>query len=514
MKKILIIAVSALTTLLASCNMDKFPHSAILESEGVKTMEDATAFRVGLYTPMKALLGGARYTMEEIRGGMLHAMIDFGNDGGVFYRWEMQSTETNAQSLWYGDYAGIVSVNYTIEAYKKLIAEAAFDKEDLDLLENYLAEAYVCRALLYWDLVTKFCPAYDPVTYGAGTDFMGLPLQTTYNPTSDVTKYPGRSSLKATYDLILGDLANALDLDEVGKYNSNYYTRDLVMALMARVYLNMQDWENAAHYAQSVIDSGRYELADDEAEIESLFSLDSSKEIIFVVKVTDMDPPTSTGSVYIHDTENGDGSTPDPHYIPSKTLLDLYGTTPEARAKDLRYPIFFQTHKIAAQGAGEADLELLWKFVGNPELQTVSNKINYLNAGKIRLAEMYLTLAEAYANMGDTYFSLAETALNDLRKARVSGFGGQSYTNIEGLMPAIKAEWSREFIGEGFRLINLKRWKDDLVFGTPQNVNMVYLQDNLSSLNKEISHSRAIWPIPKVEMDINPQLKGQQNPGY
>ncbi len=514
MKKIIIIAVSALTALLASCNMDKFPHGAILEEEGVKTMQDAEGFRVGLYTPMKAVLGGSRYTMEEIRGGMLHAMVDFGNNGGTFYRWEMQATEPTAESLWYEDYGGIVSVNYTIEAYKKLISEAKFEEEDMDLLRNYLAEAYFCRAVLYWDLVTKFCPAYDPAKHEAGTDLAGLPLQTTYSPTSDVSKYPGRSSLKATYDLIISDLANALDITEVGEANSNYYTKDLVMAMMARVYLNMKDWLNAANYAGKVIDSGRYELADTDAEVESLFRMDVSKEIIFVVLVNVNDLPTSTGSVYINDSENGDGSTPDPHYIPSQTLIDLYGTTPEARQKDWRYPIFFKTHKIAAQGAGENDLELLWKFVGNPDLQSVKNKINHCNAGKFRLAEMYLTLAEAGANLGGAYIDAASDALNDLREARVSGYTRVPYNNVETLLPEIKNEWSREFIGEGFRMINLKRWNDDLVHGTPQDVKMVYFQEKLSTLDKEITHSRAIWPIPKVEMDVNPQLKGQQNPGY
>jgi len=29
-----------------------------------------------------------------------------------------------------------------------------------------------------------------------------------------------------------------------------------------------------------------------------------------------------------------------------------------------------------------------------------------------------------------------------------------------------------------------------------------------------VDDQRMLWPIPKTEMDANPQLAGQQNPGY
>jgi len=35
-----------------------------------------------------------------------------------------------------------------------------------------------------------------------------------------------------------------------------------------------------------------------------------------------------------------------------------------------------------------------------------------------------------------------------------------------------------------------------------------------TDIEKEATDNRWVWPIPKDEMDSNPQLKGQQNPGY
>ncbi|MBQ8335600.1 MAG: RagB/SusD family nutrient uptake outer membrane protein, partial [Tidjanibacter sp.] len=33
-------------------------------------------------------------------------------------------------------------------------------------------------------------------------------------------------------------------------------------------------------------------------------------------------------------------------------------------------------------------------------------------------------------------------------------------------------------------------------------------------LYREAGHSRFLWPIPKTEIDANPQIKNQQNDGY
>ena len=363
--------------------------------------------------------------------------------------------------------------------------------------------------MLYWDLVTKYCVAYDPAT---AEQTLGLPLQTVYNPTSDVTKYPGRSSLKDTYELILNDLNDALNLTTPGATNSNYFTKDVVKALLARVQLNMKDWTNAAKNAQEVINTNTYTLASSENDLEGLFVQDASNELLFVVAGSVNDAPTSTGGAFINDSENGDGSTPDPTFIPTKTLVDLYIYNDD-KNNDMRYPIFFETKEVTEQGAGTAELELLWKFAGNPSYQVTAGRLNYTNAGKIRISEMYLTLAEAAANMGEAQMAVASQYLNELRASRIKGYTDETY-NSTNLMATIKQEWTREFVGEGFRMINMKRWGDDVNFGEPQVAAMVYRNENLASLNKRITDNRAIWPIPKKEMDVNPQMKGQQNPGY
>ena len=45
---------------------------------------------------------------------------------------------------------------------------------------------------------------------------------------------------------------------------------------------------------------------------------------------------------------------------------------------------------------------------------------------------------------------------------------------------------------------------------------MTYLpgNSNTEALDMDANDYRMVWAIPQNEMDVNPQLKGQQNPGY
>lgn len=509
MKKTIFIVISALAALLVSCDMDKLPYTAIEESQGIQSMNDAVQLRVSIYSPTKGIFTGMRADIDEIRGGMFNATADFGNYYGLYYIWNMQTAESEVESVWYGDYSVIGSMNYAIGSYEKLLAEGQLEEADKATLRNYIAEAHFTRALAYWDLVTKFCVAYDPAT---ASETLGLPLQTVYAPTSESSKYPGRSSLEETYALILTDLNAALDITTAGKANSNYFTKDVVKAMLARVQLNMKDWQNAAKNADEVIKTNTYTLGSTAADLESLYRSDVSNENIMVVACNTKDLPSSTGAYYIYDQMVGDGSTPDPQYIPSQTLLNLYKTKSDAET-DMRYDIFFKTCNINIEGVGENPLVLMWKFVGNETLRT-SASLNYCNAPKpFRIAEMYLTLAEAAIMMGDANLQTAATALNTLRASRIEGYEDEDYL-AKDILPTVKAEWSREYVGEGFRMINLKRWNEKMVRGTSQNSDMTRSEAPYDIFEADMNHYRAIWPIPKTEIDANPQIKDQQNPGY
>ncbi len=508
MKKIIFVALSALAALFVSCDMDKYPYDAIVEDKYMQTIDDAINMSVSIYSPTKGFFGGGRWDVEEIRGGMFNATANFGNFYGLYYAWIMQNNDSDAEGLWYSDYAIIASVNYIIDSYGRLLeTNEDLEDEEKELLRQYIAEAHMTRAMAYWDLVTKYCVGYEPTT---AANEMGVPLQLEYAPTSDSSKYPGRNTLEETYAQILADLEQAANITREGSRNANYWTIDAVNAMRARVYLNMKDYENAGTIAQQIINKGTYQLVQNEAEMNAMWFGDTSNENIFLVAANLNDLPTSTGNYFIYDNEKGDGSTPNPQYIPSKTLLDLYGATDEEKAKDLRYKAYFQERNVTVEGVGTEPLMLFWKWAGNPDLKS-GPKLAYRSAGKpFRIAEQYLIAAEAAAQLGQN--STALKYLNDLRRTRIA-----DYTDLPAatdVMQVVKEEWSREFVGEGFRMINMKRWTDAVVRGESQNPLMTKPGADYDGLSRQITDYRCVWPIPKVEIDANPQIKGQQNPGY
>lgn len=75
-----------------------------------------------------------------------------------------------------------------------------------------------------------------------------------------------------------------------------------------------------------------------------------------------------------------------------------------------------------------------------------------------RIAEMYLIATEANAKIGTAAaVKKGNDALNALKKARIEGWTDATYDQ-EALLNEIMNERERELVGEGYRLMDLKRW--------------------------------------------------------
>ena len=76
----------------------------------------------------------------------------------------------------------------------------------------------------------------------------------------------------------------------------------------------------------------------------------------------------------------------------------------------------------------------------------------------------------------------------------------------------------KELIGEGFRLGDLRRWGDGFIRdGDYESIGYElngYIINSAVRVSFSPNDYRYVWPIPSAEMIVNPQMKGQQNPGY
>lgn len=113
-----------------------------------------------------------------------------------------------------------------------------------DLKKNGAGIAYCMRALYYLDAVQM----WGESTYAKNPDGLTVPKRTDENVST--TNMP-RMTYKEAFSFILSDLDKAEELLE-GYEREDVYTPNINVAygLKARVYLLMEDWENAEKYAK------------------------------------------------------------------------------------------------------------------------------------------------------------------------------------------------------------------------------------------------------------------------
>ena len=501
MKKSIILSIIACCAAFTSCNMDEMPSTSIPTDESILTVKDCQPFSNMLHAEWRGYVQNA-YSMDAlVQSGLLTATADYGNTYGYFYRWAFEITDGAFSGCWADNYYIIANANHLIKGGQNILAnDAELSENDKAYINHYVGQAYFSRAYAYFELALHYCKNYDPAS--AGSDY-GIPLVTEYAPSSDYSKYPGRSSLKETFDFIVKDLEQASNLVGIqGEAQSAYITLDVVEALKARVYLEMEDYQNAAAAAQGLINSKRYTLISDGDAYKKMWLNDVGTEAIWQFAMS----KTETGSNALGSSFMGIvDKLPRPSYLPVKSVLNLYD-----KENDIRYDAYFTTGLIDRQVGDDIEVTYCSKWPGNPELyEGKSNNVNKLKA--FRISEMYLIAAEAYAMLNQE--DKASEMLNELKKIRIKGWTETVY-NGAALMQEIQDERVRELFAEGNRLFDMKRWKIGMKRSSSDAQRDDYLPALGTDIEKEATDNRWVWPIPKDEMDSNPQLKGQQNPGY
>ena len=281
-----------------SCDMDKYPESSIEESKYLQTVGDFENIKIGLYSQFRGLTTGSFILSQEIQCDDFNATNGFSNAYGGMYRWEFQTTEETMESFWGNYYGAIARCNYVIDGYEKVLKGSIpnLEEEDLATISQIAGEAYFARAFSYYTLSLYFCKDYDPAT--ADKDY-GLPLQLTYNPTSDASYYPGRSSMKETYEQINADINKAAELIKTEGEQSCYYASvDAVKALRARVALQMDDYATASKNAVEVISTGTYPLIEDADEYKEVWWHDAGTETIWQIVMNENELGAKTGNLF------------------------------------------------------------------------------------------------------------------------------------------------------------------------------------------------------------------------
>ena len=291
---------------------------------------------------------------------------------------------------------------------------------------------------------------------------------TNYLENNSVSRLP----VSGIYDLAISDLTRAVDLLEKTNANTQRVlpSQDVALALLARVYLYVQNWDMAASTATQLID--KYSL---EPNISKVF-LKESPETLWQLKPGDSPKNTFEANQFIIQVIPGQ------QFAIGDSLLKAF------EPGDLRLNNWIGK---ASNMDGTVTLHFAHKYKA---YITESQSLEY--AIVFRLAEQYLIRAEARAYLGD--LSGAEDDLNRIRNR--AGLSNTTANSMNDLMKGIMQERRIELFAEhGQRWFDLKRT------GIAGSI--------LSMLKPNWQETDVLFPIPESELEINPNLL-PQNSGY
>lgn len=515
MKKTYIALLLSSAVAFTACDMDTTQAGVITIENALETKTDCDKFMNNIYNDLRATSAGSYITETELQMDKFVGTVNNGNRGMLFSSKSVTANDADVTGIFSGMYVGINDCNYFIPGAQKILDEGNVSTADAQSIAYNIGVAKFARAYFYTYLMDHFCESFTSAN--ANTPAKGLPIVLVYSPSANRGSYPGRSTLQQTVDQINTDLTEAYDA--VKDYEDNvsmqyvvpcaaYVNSYAIAALQARVALLTGDYTTALNKAEMVIGSLKFTLAEGDDYV-NMWTTDEGTELIFVPfgNKSERGSVPATGATWL---TNDDENTSD--FIPTPDALLAYGQG------DIRINAFFTEYEFQFEG-NAAEGPAFCKFPGNPIFNDSENLLK--NKPKpFRTSELYLIAAEAAASDGpQKNEATANAYLNELRSARIEDYQSVDYSGTT-LMAEIRAERTKELIGEGFRMSDLRRWGQG--FNRSANYTTVgygavlnsFIQPNSNNVNYTVGDYMYIWPIPQAEMDVNPQLKGQQNPGY
>ena len=518
MKKMVIVPALLLGLLFNSCEDDIInldPYNSVSEETAFTTPSLIELTVMGMY--QAAQRGDYNENWRGYPFGA--AFVQQGDNRGedvvniyTFYRLTYTNTynTTTANNVWYwsDSYRLINRCNIVIEGVGKAAEEGIITEE---VAGEYEAEARMMRAMAHHELLVHFARPYE---HTSDASHPGVPYrEIAYTSPSAVEEgiAQGRNTVAECYSKILADLDFAeanlpTKAERSGNFKIVRLNKEAAIAWKTRIYLHMWNMDKVIEEGEKLKSIEVYQLTSEPSE--PFTSNYSNSESIFSMENTATNNPGVNAA-----------------------LASQY----KRRLLVCISPIIWKNPYWLADDKRRDETTMVYDYQGVKFTWKYKDEVSYTDASPvIRYAEIILNLAEAYArrnNSGD--FDKALVYLNMVRNRALADPAEQAYTpdtfmdNVD-LLEAILAERRIEFVMEGRRwpdihrlqqcpylpvngipakLANASPSAESFELGTPYNgpygVDAIPYDDY-----------RFLWPIPQVEVDANPTLADQQNPGW
>jgi hypothetical protein len=420
------------------------------------------------------------------------ATSNFGADGHQLASYTFDPTLWSINDMWSNAYITINHANIVLDRVPPIAMDVAERN-------RVLGEAHYLRALTYFELV-RF--------------FGDVPL-IQHEAKSVADAQIPRSPAAEVYALIVSDLTTAMtDLPpsysgpDLGRATSGAAT-----SLLAKVYLNQNDYNNAAKYAGQVMASGRYSLnarwLDNFAIADEFVSPESIFEINYGAPEQTAGVVGSVQSLFSLPSGFPGGDAYGLMLV-NPQLVALYASN-DQRGNGATYmtsPYTDASGRTATWGVPNGAAFHKWLDETNSKDMTARSWQQMPNNWIIqRYADVLLIYAEAVNSGGTATAGTAAAALNLVRaRAGISTLTGLS---ASALSDSIRVERRREFAFEGQRWFDLSRWGIIDATIKAKTALMQSLQPGETTVHGATSN---LLPIPVGQINSNSHLT--QNTGW
>jgi tetratricopeptide (TPR) repeat protein len=341
----------------------------------------------------------------------------------ALYIWQPTAIRASA-TPWVASYNKIYHCNLALEALDKLQAS-----DDPAVINNLRGSALFLRAYALWPLAQIYIKPYGTATLQEP----GLPIHTR----SDINDLPGRGTVKETYDAILKDLTAAVGLLNTTSSISSRPNKAAAYAMLARVYLSMDDYANALASAEAAV-----KIKSDLIDFNTL-SLGSYNPF-----------PRFNKEVIFHSVINPQNSVLEVGYGDEDKALIAPAIVSAYADNDLRKQVYIKENLDVSNPSGT------YRFVGNYEGAVGSSAL----FNGLAIDELYLIKAECYARANQTANAVAD--MNKLLVTRWAkgAYPGFTASSAEDALFKILLERRKELLMRGLRWTDLRRLNKDTRF--------------------------------------------------
>jgi hypothetical protein len=442
---------------LTSCDLNIIPSDALTGSQVKNTSDGLPSLVNGGYAQFKDIPSGESSNNWYLR--QYFQLSDFASDDIVCgykteddlinsFRYNDKAAEkSNINSFWEVSYKIIYGANVAIQM--------AEEKGSDPLTDQLKGECYFLRAFATHDLVRLFAKPYS----ASNSSMPGVILRESAGDGAP----KARATLAETYDYITSSLKTAASLmnEETPELRNNrgFASKYSAWAMLSRVYLYMDNYQDAVSYADSVINSGAFSLESTDSYPGYFANALTEPETIWCIPflaVDDRKEASVASMIY-----NG---------------ANCWGE--EGASPSILTEMGF--------GTGMMDVDVRWKYINtaNPGLK---NGVNIYYIGKfseqgasptlsspvmLRLAEVYLNRAEAFAKMGQVDEALSD--VNEIRTNRMVVPDGGTLSDYlydavrdgitaGNILDIVLKERRIELAFEGHRIFDIIRNGSDLV---------------------------------------------------